>query len=259
MRCNRCKCQNQTVDGRKFCQYHLDLFKANAIRKTKKRKQNNCCHECGKPKEQIKKLRCNKCLEISKIKFKQRFEDNKQKGICVICSQPRNNFRSSYCNKCASKDKKRSKKKRQYCKENSLCYKCMRPSPNKKVLCLDCAMCENIRKNIIFILRKKEVPKTSKTEDLLGCSIIFFREHIKNLMEPWMNENNYGVHVPGERKWQLGHRVPVAAFNMKDPDQQKKCWHYTNLYPQEAQENICNGDIMFLNGEKIRGRNFMVD
>jgi hypothetical protein len=28
-RCSRCKCQNESVECRKFCQYHLDLFKKN--------------------------------------------------------------------------------------------------------------------------------------------------------------------------------------------------------------------------------------
>jgi hypothetical protein len=253
-RCNRCKCQNETVLGRKFCQYHLDLFKKNALNKTRKRRANNCCHECGKPKEQIDKRRCNKCLQLSKDKFRERFETNRTLGLCVICSTPKNNGRSSMCNKCADKDKLRIKARRVYCKENKLCCGCYIKIEGNKTLCLDCSIKNNIRKNIILALRKEQAPKSSRTEEIIGCKIGEFRDHIKRLMEPWMNANNYGIHVPGERRWNLGHALPTSSFDLSKPEELKKCFYYKNMFPQEAQENAELQDKLFLDGILIRGR-----
>jgi hypothetical protein len=253
-RCNRSKCQAQAVEGRKFCQYHLDLFKKNAAIKRKKRKEKSCCHACGKPKQQLDKVRCNDCLKLSKIDFKKRFEKNKIEGKCVICGLIKNNKRASMCDACALKDISRQKDNRLYCKKNKLCYKCYVSLENGKVLCLNCSLENNIRKNIIYVLRKKQIPKKSRTEEIIGCTVEQFRDYIKNAMEPWMNEDNYGVHVPGERRWQLGHKMPIAAFDLANPEQLKKAWHYTNIVPQEAEENIAFGDIMFVDGKIVRGR-----
>jgi hypothetical protein len=253
-RCSRCKCQNESVECRKFCQYHLDLFKKNAEIKRNKRRANNRCVDCNGVRDQEGRKKCKKCLEKHKKRFKERFVRHKQLGLCVICSNPKNNGRSSMCDECASNDKLRQKEKRIYCKKNKLCYKCYTPTRNDKILCLECSIENNIRKNIIYTLRKEQVPKSARTEEILGCKIVFFRDHIKNLMEHWMNADNYGVHVPGERRWQLGHRMPISAFDLSDPEQIKKAWHYTNIIPQEAEENIAFQDLLFVDGKLVRGR-----
>lgn len=69
-----------------------------------------------------------------------------------------------------------------------------------------------------------------------------------------MNESNYGVHIPGQQRWQLGHIVPKSSFDLTDLEQLKKCWHYTNIYPQEAKENIELQDWMFHGDQLVRGR-----
>lgn len=253
-RCNRCKCQNEAVECRKFCQYHLDLFKHNSLKKTRKRKANNCCHSCGKPKEQTNKRRCNKCLDISREKFKERFAIKRQLGLCATCSKPKNNGRSSMCDDCAKKDKARQKEKRIYCKNNKLCQKCYRQLEVVKSCCLNCSIEGNVRKSIILALRKENIPKSAKTEEILGCKITEFREYMRSKMEPWMNENNYGIHIPGKRRWNIGHDLPITAFDLSDPEQLKKCFYYENLYPQEAQENAELQDKLFFNGELVRGR-----
>lgn len=253
-RCNRCKCQNEAVECRKFCHYHLDLFKHNALKKTRKRKANNCCHSCGKPKEQANKRRCNKCLDISKDKFKERFAIKKQLGLCATCSKPKNNGRSSMCDDCAKKDKDRQKEKRLYCKINKLCCKCYKQLEVSKSYCHRCSIANNIRKSIILALRKKKIPKSARTEEILGCTIEQFRDHIKSLMEPWMNESNYGIHIPGQRRWNLGHSTPISSFDLCDIEQLKKCWHYKSIYPQEAKENAELGDWMFHRDQLVRGR-----
>lgn len=76
--------------------------------------------------------------------------------------------------------------------------------------------------------------KSSPAEQLLGCKIAELRKYLEMQFEPWMSWDNYGH---GEGKWEIDHKMPVAAFDLSDPDQQKLCWHYTNLQPLCCKKN----------------------
>ena len=41
--------------------------------------------------------------------------------------------------------------------------------------------------------------------------------------------------------WHIDHIKPVASFNMLSIVDRKKCFHYTNLQPLWAQENLDKG------------------
>ena len=46
-----------------------------------------------------------------------------------------------------------------------------------------------------------------------------------------MNWDNYG-------QWHIDHIRPCASFNLLDPIEQKICFHYTNLQPLWAEDNL---------------------
>ena len=46
-----------------------------------------------------------------------------------------------------------------------------------------------------------------------------------------MTWDNYG-------KWHVDHIIPVSRFDLTDPEQQKICFHFTNLQPLWGGENI---------------------
>lgn len=80
--------------------------------------------------------------------------------------------------------------------------------------------------------------KNNKTLELLGCSLEFFREHIESQFEDWMNWENHGVWSKESKTWHLDHIIPCASFDLSNDEDIKKCFHYTNLQPLEAMENI---------------------
>ena len=49
----------------------------------------------------------------------------------------------------------------------------------------------------------------------------------------WENHGRYG--------WHIDHIMPCSSFDLTDPEQQKKCFHYTNLQPLWAHENMSKG------------------
>ena len=48
-----------------------------------------------------------------------------------------------------------------------------------------------------------------------------------------MSWKNHGLNG-----WHIDHIKPVSKYNLLDPEEQKKCFHYTNLQPLWAIENI---------------------
>lgn len=82
-------------------------------------------------------------------------------------------------------------------------------------------------------LNRQSIQKTKKTMELIGCSIDFLRVHLKSKFSDGMTWNNYG-----KRGWHIDHIVPCAYFDLSDPEEQKKCFHYTNLQPLWAPDNL---------------------
>jgi hypothetical protein len=74
---------------------------------------------------------------------------------------------------------------------------------------------------------------TSKTREFLGCSIEEFRKHLESQFTEGMTWDNYGYYG-----WHVDHILPVDSFDMTDPEQQRKCFHYTNLQPLWAPDNF---------------------
>jgi hypothetical protein len=77
--------------------------------------------------------------------------------------------------------------------------------------------------------------KSAPTLELLGCSVDDLKEYLEFMFDDKMTWNNHGSY------WHIDHILPCASFDLTDPEQQKRCFHYTNLQPLEAKENIRKG------------------
>jgi hypothetical protein len=78
--------------------------------------------------------------------------------------------------------------------------------------------------------------KTKKAAELVGCSMEKLRKHIESQFKEGMLWNNHGFYG-----WHIDHIIPCASFDLADIEQQKKCFHYTNLQPLWAEENLKKG------------------
>jgi hypothetical protein len=88
----------------------------------------------------------------------------------------------------------------------------------------------------------KNNKKTTTTLDYLGCTISELKIHLETKFTIGMSWDNYG-------KWHIDHILPCSSFDMSKESEQKKCFHYTNLQPLWAIDNIKKSNKI-LHGEE---------
>ena len=79
--------------------------------------------------------------------------------------------------------------------------------------------------------------KAFKTAELLGCTVPEFKDWIASQFSEGMSWDNYGLTT-----WHIDHVRPCASFDLTDPEQQRKCFHYTNQQPLWAEDNMRKSD-----------------
>ena len=88
------------------------------------------------------------------------------------------------------------------------------------------------RSRVVHALKGKF--KSAKTMKLIGCTIEELRKHIESKFESWMTWENHGL-------WDIDHIKACAKFNLTYPEQQRECFHWSNLQPLEHIANIKKG------------------
>lgn len=94
---------------------------------------------------------------------------------------------------------------------------------------LNSRIADNIKNRIKLVLL--DIQKSAPTLQLLGCTIDFFKEYIKNQFKDSMSWKNYG-------KWHLDHIKPCKSFDLSKDYNQEACFHYSNYQPLWAYDNI---------------------
>lgn len=91
-----------------------------------------------------------------------------------------------------------------------------------------------LRARVRIALKKRQ--KTAKTLELLGCPIEQFKSYLESKFLPDMSWKNYG-----KTGWHIDHIKPCCSFDLTDPQQQRECFHYTNMQPLWAKDNYSKG------------------
>lgn len=90
-------------------------------------------------------------------------------------------------------------------------------------------LANNLRSRIWSALNG--INKSKTTIELIGCNIETLWLHLESKFEKGMNRSNYG-------EWHVDHIIPCCKFDMTKIEDQKKCFHYTNLQPLWAMDNL---------------------
>ena len=163
--------------------------------------------------------------------------------LCKNCKQAEvtSHTRTKLCNNCFEKrkDSRRSIGICQKCGKQTqihakgLCNSCYKTewAKNKRVSDPIYNFSSNVRSLISHSFDRangKGLVKNKTTEEILGCSIDFFRQYIQSLFKEGMSLENYG-------EWHLDHIKPISLA--KTEEEVIELCHYTNFQPLWAKEN----------------------
>lgn len=94
----------------------------------------------------------------------------------------------------------------------------------------------SFRRRVREALIAQRAGKFRSSSEMLGCTWQFLVAYLESKFKPGMTWENYGPY------WHIDHKIPCAAFDLTKAEDQKKCFHWTNLQPLTAVENFLKRD-----------------
>jgi hypothetical protein len=92
----------------------------------------------------------------------------------------------------------------------------------------------NLSSRLHAAVKRVKSNKCDKTRAMVGCDLSLLKLHLQAQFKPGMTWENYG-------DWHIDHIIPCAEFDLREPFQQLRCFHYSNLQPLWAVENLSKG------------------
>jgi hypothetical protein len=94
-----------------------------------------------------------------------------------------------------------------------------------------------LRTRIWSSLKKQGLKKKDSTMSVVGCSKEELIKHLESQFKEGMSWENWSLNG-----WHIDHIRPCSSFDLSDPAQVKECFHYSNLQPLWAIENLKKSD-----------------
>jgi hypothetical protein len=195
-------------------------------------KKYKICGKCNKKhREWIKGTQCNNCRSLAK---QHCYQNNKLKYLDRIKKYYEENKKEKLNYAKKYRDKNQDKYKEYFTKNAQKIYKqrAIREKERRKTD-LSYRIYSNLRHRLYRAIKLSK--KTQDTLDYLGCSIEELKDHLEKKFTKGMSWDNYG-------EWHIDHIRPCASFNLSIKKQQKVCFHFTNLQPLWAIDNLRKSD-----------------
>jgi hypothetical protein len=94
-----------------------------------------------------------------------------------------------------------------------------------------------LRNRIWKALKIQGLQKNDTTMELTGCSKEELIEYLESQFSKGMTWENWSLYG-----WHIDHIRPVSSYDLSDPAQVKECFHYSNLQPLWAIDNLKKSD-----------------
>ncbi len=105
--------------------------------------------------------------------------------------------------------------------------------PSYKLAC-------RIKGRVRAMMKIRGAKTQSKYQYLFGCTFEEFTAHIQRNWKDGMGWNNYGR---GADKWNLDHVRPLSSFDLLDEEQRRLAFHFSNIEPSWAIDNIRKNSV----------------
>jgi hypothetical protein len=159
------------------------------------------------------------CRACHKIWGHQRYENNKEH-----CRKQCKKWRDSHKEEHSILNKKWMEKNREHRTRYKREYRKYK-AKNDPYYQLRRAICRRFRD----IMRRKHNSENALI--LVGCSLEDLRKYLEAMFQDGMTWTNYG-------EWHIDHIRPISSFNLTNEEEVKQCFHYTNLQPLWAKDNL---------------------
>ena len=194
---------------------------------------------------------CKLCLSVQKKKYREnnkekvlarnrKYRENNREKIFTKRKQYRENNKEKISNKQKQYHEKNrekilaiNRKYRENNKEKVLAYK-RKYNKRKMATCPMFRVVHCLRERLRAALRGKN--KSASTMALLGCTVEELKKHLEKQFVDGMTWENRGT------VWHIDHMQPCSLFDLSDQIQQKRCFHYSNLQPLFAFDNMSKGE-----------------
>lgn len=175
-----------------------------------------------------------KCVECNIDKPLNEFHSSKRSalGVKPICKQCRHEMKDIESAKRTEKynndpeyrrktreDSNRRARTKPYREKARKYFNKLRKTPSHRIRTSLHARLKNILKGI-------GTKKSAFLKEYIGLSHKEFLKYLESTWTEGMNWNNYGF---GPGKWVMDHIIPCCAFDLTVFENQKKCYHYTNI------------------------------
>lgn len=233
-KCTKC-CEIKDI-----CYFSKDKYQKDGL--------SSSCKSCDKEKNKIRKQNLDKNKYFVNEKFCPECKVKKQSSefyssahskdglqyICKLCDNKRkSNYNKINIDKHKIWSKKHNEKNYQNIREKERISRRDRRK-NDPIFALKSIL--RCRTGLAF--RQHGYEKDSKTYETIGCSWEFLKTHIEKQFLKGMTWENRGI-------WHIDHIVPLSSA--KNKDELKKLFHFSNLRPIWAEDNLEKKDkIIFL-------------
>jgi len=174
-----------------------------------------------------KKKRCTRCGKVKHHEFIHRYS---YLGIWRLCNDCRSARLREYKKRHPETEKRWRRK----------AYERIKSNPDLRVR-------QSIRQRI-----SKAIAAGGKGERVspgklryLGCSCGDAVGYLEQQFKPGMTWENYG------KVWHIDHIFPIACYDMRSESDRCKAFHYTNLQPMFAKENMRKGARIPCKGHQL--------
>lgn len=171
-------------------------------------------------------MRICRCCKVEKPKTDFRYRKNRPGGVgypCKDCeAENSRKYRKENPEKIREYNAKWTAENPDY--RNLLSKEKYDNDPEFRMRCV-------LRSRLTMALKRDGLEKDASAIDLLGCPVWHLWAHFDFLFRPGMTRDNHG------KVWEVDHIRPVVSFDLTDPEQQKRCFHWTNLQPLFVKEN----------------------
>ena len=192
-------------------------------------------------KKTIEKQKNKKYYENIKKNTKEFVIDKKETKICSTCNKEKT-LDSYFYAKCkgtirASCKECTSNKRKEYYRNNkektikqTTSYQISRCKIDPKY-----KLEKNMRCRLYHALKNQKADKLYRTKELVSCSLEELKIYIENLFTHGMSWEKVGKEI------HIDHIKPCCSFDLTKEEEQKKCFHFTNLQPLWAEDNLSKG------------------